>query len=229
MSMNNKSIGPFSRTLFTKDIIDRLRMDIILGNFPPRSRLVELQLAADLGVSRGPIRTALQVLEQEGLVESLPNGGTRVVGFTMKNASDMFDFRFLLEHNALSQILNNPLANFHPLLDVIDILQDFYAKSKIENLTKTITAVDIQYHRSIMVMAENKITLQAWNTMANVLYTILEISNTTYEEFSQYYIRHKKLADLIISRNPEAIAELEEHIMHTKDIILKRLEKVISS
>lgn len=225
--MHIKNDESFSRTLFTKDIINRLRMDIILGKLPHGSRIIETHLAEELGVSRGPIRTALQVLIQEGLVERLSNGGTKVVGYTIKDAKDMFDFRLMLEKKALELILNNSLVNYHPLLNVIDILDETNKKESIDKLTDNITTVDIQFHRSILIMSENNPMLMAWNTMANVWYTILNITNTTYDTFYDYYVSHKELANLIIQRDPMCIENLEDHIKGSKDILIDRLSKLI--
>jgi DNA-binding GntR family transcriptional regulator len=225
--MNSKSEGPFARTLFARDILSRLRMDIILGTLTPGTRIVEAQLAKDMGVSRGPIRTSLQMLEQEGLVESLSNGGTKIVGFTLKNAADMYDFRAYIETKALQIALDNPHTNFHPLLNAVDLLTDIYKKETIDNFTQTITSVDIQYHRSILIISDNQPMLHAWNTMANVLSTILTITNTKYDNYYDYYILHKEIADLIIQRNPLCVEKIREHIMSSKETLIERLKEII--
>jgi DNA-binding GntR family transcriptional regulator len=224
--MLSKNAGPFARTLFTKDTIDRLRTDIITGVLQPGTRIVETQLASDLGVSRGPIRAALQLLEQEGLVESMSNGGTKVVGFSIKNVEDMFDFRLMLESKALEICIANPLTNFHSLLDVIDILSEINNKLPKDQLTAIVSSVDVQFHRSIMFMAENQSMLQAWNTMANVLYTVLSITNSRYPKFYDYYLDHKYLSDLIIQRNPKCLEVLDSHIRTAKSIMVDRLNEV---
>lgn len=226
--MLSRDTGPFARTLFTKDTIERLRTDIIMGVLQPGTRIVETQLASELGVSRGPIRTALQLLEQEGLVESMSNGGTKVVGFSKKNVEDMFEFRLLLERKALELNIANPLTNFHPLLDVIDILSKINNEQPEEQLTAIVTRVDIQFHRSIMIMAENHSMLQAWNTMANVLYSVLSITNSRFTKFYDYYLDHKKLADLIIQRNPECLDVIDFHIRTAKEIMVDRLNEVLN-
>jgi DNA-binding GntR family transcriptional regulator len=204
-------------------------MDIILGVFKPGERLVETQLATDMGVSRGPIRTTLQLLEQEGLVVSMSNGGTKVVGFTRKNAEDMFDFRLLMERKALELAIENPLTNFHPLLNVIDSMQMIHKKGPLDHLTDTITSIDIQFHRSILVMAENQSMLQAWNTMANVLYTVLSITNTTYTQFYDYFVDHKEISDMIIQRSPQTLDKIDYHIHKAKEILVARLDDLMQN
>ena len=75
----------------------RLREMILAGELPSGSRIAELTLVDKLGVSRTPIRTALMKLEQEGLLESLNNGGYAVRTFTERDVSDAIELRGTLE------------------------------------------------------------------------------------------------------------------------------------
>jgi DNA-binding GntR family transcriptional regulator len=221
----NITAGPFERTLFTKEIISKLRMDIILGNLAADTRLLETQLSAQLGVSRGPIRVALQMLEQEGLVKSLPNGGTVVVGLSNKDAEDMFDFRLMMEYRALELVLENPLVSYRPLVDITEQIRETNHKISVEDLTQSVSALDIQFHRSIMIMAENRSMLRAWDTMASILYAMVIISNTTYDSFFAFYKKHKELSDKIIQRNPKCLQEIQDHILNAKKLIIERFNK----
>lgn len=216
--------GPFARTLFTKNVLNTLRTNIILGRYSRGTRLLETQLANELGVSRGPVRAALQVLEQEGLVESLPNGGTVVVGFTEKTARDMYDLRLYLETKATEIILENPLCNYRPLLDVLDTIR-VQIESGDDTTSKLLASFSIKFHRGILITANNRPLLQAWNTMDSILYTILSI-NASRTNIYDYYIQHKEIADLIIVKNPKIIDLLREHITNSKNIFLALLNEL---
>lgn len=73
-----------SRRLLTDDVFDRLREDIVRGRLEPGQRLHDQQLAADLGLSRATIRTALLRLKHVGLVEAVPNLYTRVTPLDLR-------------------------------------------------------------------------------------------------------------------------------------------------
>jgi GntR family transcriptional regulator, vanillate catabolism transcriptional regulator len=75
----------------------RLREMILAAELPAGARIAELTLVDKLGVSRTPIRTALMKLEQEGLLESLANGGYAVRTFTERDVSDAIELRGTLE------------------------------------------------------------------------------------------------------------------------------------
>jgi GntR family transcriptional regulator of vanillate catabolism len=75
----------------------QLRELILSGELPPGSRVAELAIVERLGMSRTPIRAALLRLEQEGLIESLPNGGYAVRSFSERDVSDAIELRGTVE------------------------------------------------------------------------------------------------------------------------------------
>jgi GntR family transcriptional regulator of vanillate catabolism len=75
----------------------RLREMILAGELPGGARIAELTLVERLGVSRTPIRAALMRLEQEGLLQALPNGGYAVRTFSERDVSDAIELRGTLE------------------------------------------------------------------------------------------------------------------------------------
>lgn len=75
----------------------RLREMILAGELPGGARIAELAIVEKLGVSRTPIRAALMRLEQEGLLEALPNGGYAVRTFSERDVSDAIELRGTIE------------------------------------------------------------------------------------------------------------------------------------
>lgn len=75
----------------------RLREMILAGDLPGGARIAELTLVERLGVSRTPIRAALMRLEQEGLLEVLPNGGYAVRTFSERDVADAIELRGTIE------------------------------------------------------------------------------------------------------------------------------------
>ena len=75
----------------------RLREMILAGELPGGARIAELTLVERIGVSRTPVRAALMRLEQEGLLEGLPNGGYAVRTFSERDVSDAIEMRGTVE------------------------------------------------------------------------------------------------------------------------------------
>lgn len=81
-------------------VFNTLRRAILRGELKPGERLMEIQLANKLGVSRTPIREAIRKLELEGLVLMIPRKGAEVAEITRKNMMDVLEVRKALEELA---------------------------------------------------------------------------------------------------------------------------------
>jgi DNA-binding GntR family transcriptional regulator len=87
---------------------ERMRAAILSGSLKPGDKIVEEQLCADLGISRAPLREALRLLGQQGLVEHLPRRGSRVTEWSSTDILQLFALRHVLERHAIEMAL--PLA-----------------------------------------------------------------------------------------------------------------------
>ena len=82
-------------------VFNTLRQGILKGELEPGERLMEVQLANRLGVSRTPIREAIRKLELEGLVVMIPRKGAEVAKISEKNLQDVLELRCALEELAI--------------------------------------------------------------------------------------------------------------------------------
>ncbi len=82
-------------------VFQTLRKGILRGELQPGERLMEVQLANRLGVSRTPVREAIRMLELEGLVINLPHRGAQVARITAKDLQDVLEMREGLEEMAV--------------------------------------------------------------------------------------------------------------------------------
>jgi len=96
--------SPLHRTLLLRDqVYQRIREDMRRGAYRPGQRLTEAGLAAELGVSRTPVREALGLLSREGLLVALQRGGFRVPALDAADVDAVFEIRGLLEPHAAAQ------------------------------------------------------------------------------------------------------------------------------
>jgi DNA-binding GntR family transcriptional regulator len=89
-------------------VAEALREALIKGRLAPGERIKEIPLAEQLGVSRGPIRDALRVLEQDGLVQILPNRGAIVPEVHGSDILEVYALRAALGSLALQKLLHAP-------------------------------------------------------------------------------------------------------------------------
>lgn len=90
-------------TPLRQQVYDRLRADLRRGRFRPGERMTEAALAADLDVSRTPVREALGQLAREGLLTALPRGGFRLPALDERDIAEMFEVRTRLEPYAAAR------------------------------------------------------------------------------------------------------------------------------
>ena len=81
-------------------VFNTLREAILRGDLKPGERLMEIQLASQLGVSRTPIREAIRMLEQVGLAVTMPRKGAEVAKMTLKGMEDVLEIRAALDELA---------------------------------------------------------------------------------------------------------------------------------
>ncbi|MGH3993252.1 MAG: GntR family transcriptional regulator [Pseudonocardiaceae bacterium] len=103
--MTAPEFEPVSRRSTAAIIADRLRDAITRGAFPPGTQLGEVDLASRLGVSRGPLREAMQRLVQEGLLRSERHRGLFVVELGIEDVRDIYAARLAVEQAAARMVL----------------------------------------------------------------------------------------------------------------------------
>ena len=95
------------RATFASIVTERLRANIVDGSLKPGSQLSEVELATGFGVSRGPVREALQRLVQEGLLRSESHRGVFVPVLTDEDVLDVYVAREALESAAIRSIISS--------------------------------------------------------------------------------------------------------------------------
>ncbi|MBB5908955.1 DNA-binding GntR family transcriptional regulator [Actinoalloteichus hymeniacidonis] len=98
-------LGPLTRRSTAEIVAEQLRTAITRGELPPGGQLGEIDLASRLGVSRGPLREAMQRLVQEGLLRSEPHRGLFVIDLDDADVRDIYRARFAIERAACELIL----------------------------------------------------------------------------------------------------------------------------
>lgn len=148
-------------------VFNTLREAILKGDLKPGERLMELQLAAKLGVSRTPIREAIRMLEQEGLAVTMPRKGAEVAKMTLKDMEDVLEIREALDELAV-KIACDKISEkeLQKLLEV---------KDQFENSTKTgdvkmIAEMDVKFHDVIFESTGNPKLVTLLNNLREQIY-----------------------------------------------------------
>jgi GntR family transcriptional regulator, vanillate catabolism transcriptional regulator len=139
----------------------QLRELILGGELPGGARIAELAIVERLGMSRTPIRAALMRLEQEGLIEALPNGGYAVKAFSEHDIADAIELRGTLE-GLLARLAAERGAATAVLLDARQCLKkidDVLAHSALnDEAFSSYVALNEQFHGLLCEMAGSPVT-----------------------------------------------------------------------
>ncbi|MDD9205660.1 GntR family transcriptional regulator, partial [Georgenia sp. 10Sc9-8] len=139
---------PVQRESTPSILARRLREAIVAGELAPGERLGEVELAAELGVSRGPLREAMQRLTQEGLLVSVPNRGLFVTRLTEQDVRDVYLARTAVERAALTEILHQE-ATADRLSDVLGRMARAAERGDEDLLRET----DLEFHERLVALA----------------------------------------------------------------------------
>lgn len=203
------------------EVAQRLRDAILEGRFADGERIVERDLAEQLGVSRGPIRDALKRLEHEGLVELLPRRGARVATLTPEDAAEVLAVRAALEPLAVRALLERgdpgllePLSECLERLRVASEASDWPA----------LVSLDMEFHELVFRQAGGRSLLRVWDALRIPLLQTFRIHREFYDFGSTIYERHRKLYEQLASGDVDgAMQATRQHVLDHQPQLVERL------
>lgn len=203
-------------------VLEPLRNAILFGQIPVGQRLMEAEIAEKMGVSRIPVREALQQLAQEGLVVTHPHRGTVVAAVDEDEVDMLYHLRAELEGAALRALMLREHADLGPTLQ---ILVDAMRRSVRENNLEGLAEKDLDFHRQIVVTSGYQTLARVWSSMDGPIRARLYRSFTG--PFRQELIRytaesHQPVVDAIATGDAlTAVTVLKNHILETRSLIEK--------
>lgn len=136
------------RATFASIVTERLRANIVNGSLRPGSQLSEVELATSFGVSRGPVREALQRLVQEGLLLSEPHRGVFVPVLTDEDVRDVYVAREALESAAIRSIISS--ATTAVASESLDRFVTLMEKAEAAGDWEAVGNFDLEFHVALV-------------------------------------------------------------------------------
>lgn len=209
------------------DLVDRVRSrlrDAILGgSFAPGERLVEADLAGQLGVSRAPIRDALRMLEYDGLVTSVGRRGRFVTVLSTRDAWEVYTLRETLEAMAFGLVVGQCPSGVLAKAD--GIIGEMRAASDAGD-RRSLSDLDVRFHRLICETSNHERLLSTWDSMSNLIGLLSRrVVGTQYDDLHAVPERHQLLIDAIrVGDVDSATAAIRSHIGSVAQRVMARLE-----
>nr|WP_317283539.1 GntR family transcriptional regulator [uncultured Sellimonas sp.] len=204
-------------------VFNTLRQAILRGELKPGERLMEIQLAKKLGVSRTPIREAMRKLELEGLVLMIPRRGAEVAEITEKNMRDVLEVRRALE--VLAVQLSCDRIGSEQIEELKKAAEEFEKTLRCDDVTK-IAQADVHFHDIIYRSTDNQRLIQLLNNLGEQMYRFRVEYLKRDRYHSQISKEHKELIEFLQTGNKEGAEEkIGCHIDKQAEVVLETIRK----
>jgi len=185
---------------------------ILNGEFEPGERLIEMKIARQMHTSQAPVREAIRELESTGLLETLPNRGSRIRKVSNQELSDIYDVRAQLEGYAAEIVCAQQKLITSELNEAVEGMIDAAKKDDLMSFA----SINHEFHSTIIKNAGNEILLKTWQTLHIQIKTFL-IVNRAEKNLMEMAKSHYRIIEAFDNFNAEkARYEVIKHIHHNR-------------
>lgn len=193
-------------------VFNTLREAILKGDLQPGERLMELQLAAKLGVSRTPIREAIRMLEQEGLAVTIPRRGAEVAKMTEKDMQDVLQVREALDELAVSiacELITE--EELEKLTEAVKNFEDAIGTKDINQIAET----DMAFHDIIYQASRNPKLVTILNNLREQIYRYRIQYLKDEKNYSNLLDEHREILEGLMKKDIELVTgSMRRHVIN---------------
>lgn len=166
------------RSILVEQVANQIREAIKSGKLKSGERLIEIDMANGMQVSRSAIREAIRYLEKEGLVITTPFKGAQVTELTEKDLEDLYSLRMALEELAINTLIKNLDQELIRRLElVVTTMKRVAQKGNVEEIIEA----DLSFHRTICELSNNRRLLEAWLNLSHQLRAFIGLEDQLYD------------------------------------------------
>ena len=200
-------ITPIENVPLRVQVANRLRKAILSGRMLPGAALVETALAEKMNVSRAPIREAIQILENDGLVETIAYKGKRVKPLTAREVAETYSLREVFEVMAVRLILESgaPLDTLRTHCD------EMTAAAEADNFEALVVA-DEAFHHALIRLADHNLLLTSWKNLYLRIHQIMALRNRDERNLTEVAGNHPPIVQALADGDADrAINLISKH------------------
>ena len=203
-------------------VCESLREAIRKGILKPGERIMEIQLAEELGVSRTPVREAIRKLELEGYVVMMPRRGTYVANMSIRDINEIFEIRTALESlsNGLAaeHITDEELEHLQRLLVIIG---GYIKEGNMEKIVET----DIEFHDLMYHAARNQRLVGIISNLRDQLTRFRTLSMSYPGRLEATLDEHKAIVEAIANGDRKLASKAAgKHMENSEKTLLKAMD-----
>jgi len=187
----------------------------------PGQRLIFVDLAKRLGVSRTPVNNALSILANEGFLDFVPNQGYSVHEISKEEATLLYDVRELLELGAIGQAIRKLTPE---KLELLEKQKALYEKAVIEQISRGRFTLDQEFHACYVHMAENPYLTDYFREVYQRIFLRHRIEGLRAGRAREVVLEHEEIFDAIQSGDLRKTKDLiRNHIRAGKEYIFSSI------
>lgn len=217
-------LARIDQSVLADRVFKTLRVAILSGELEPGERLVESQIADQIGVSRAPVRTAILRLDSEGLVDLFPRRGSYVTTLTKQDVWEVYTLRASLEGLAFKLVpkCTKP-EEIQALHLIIEEMEECVAREDQAGLSN----LERGLHEEIVRLANHERLLSVWMSISGQIQLLSRrVIETEYSDLSLVPKRHQFLLVMLLNGSEEERSRaIEEHINSVEERILAQYPK----
>jgi DNA-binding GntR family transcriptional regulator len=209
-------LGIASRRVLSDVVTDDLREAIVDHELEPGRRISEDELAAQMGVSRGPIREALARLEREGLITLERHRGARVASWSEQDIDEIYSMRSVLEGLAIEWACKN--ATVADLAAMDEVLTRYGKMTDKQRTPKEVSKIDLEFHSALFASAHHDRLFKAWEVLRSQIHAFLVYTWSQDEKVNKEFLPkwgpdHLELLEIIRTKqSSKAKLLIHEHV-----------------
>jgi DNA-binding GntR family transcriptional regulator len=193
---------------------DRIMEMMINYDIVPGQRLVFVDLAEQLGVSRTPVNHALSILAKEGYLDFIPNQGYTVHKLTEEEAEALYEIREILELGTISKAIRNITPE---KIEHIRRKKEAYEQAITDRVHRGLFVLDTDFHAAVIEMMDNAILADRYRDLCKRIFLRFRVEALHMDRIHEIVEEHNKLFEAICIKDVALARELlKKHNRHAR-------------
>ena len=183
----------------------RIKEMMLNYDIVPGQRLVFVDLAEQLGVSRTPVNTALSILAKEGYLDFIPNQGYSVHKLTLEEAECLYEIREIMEVGTIGKAIRE--INDQKL-QVLEQRKNDYKNAISDRVHRKLFVLDAEFHAGIVEMIDNHILSERYRDICQKIFLRFRIEDLIIERIPEIASQHDQLFEAVRIKDVDRAKEL---------------------
>lgn len=193
---------------------DRIMEMMINYDIVPGQRLVFVDLAEQLGVSRTPVNNALSILAKEGYLDFIPNQGYTVHKLTREELVSLYEVREILEVGTISKAIRGITPE---KIDHFRRIKEAYEKAITDRVHRGLFVLDTDFHAAVIEMLENPYLVDRYRDLCKRIFLRFRVEALHIDRIHDIVKEHDQLFEAICIRDVDLAKELlRTHNRHAR-------------